>query len=1078
MSSSNDSRSLSNSRHSKNYHNASEYRNHSKYSSKERYRDNSINRRSRERDRSRNKRRKTSSMSRSRDRSRDRSRRKSRYRDRDRERSGGRKDKRSHSRRERNSSEKSNSNIIINKPNNIIKQEQKQKTEQEILLERKKRKAKAQLLIMLDNEEKLRNEENRYKEQEKEEEEQMELENREKDNLNSNEKVNNNLSNDINEIGLDPLDEFMQDLTKKNNIVKQIENFDNPFDNKNTITLEEIQACQEEENEKNKENGKNEQKKENLEKINKNINGEDENEDEDDDSSYHKTFMNVINNSFNPNLKKDKNEENSTAIVMYDEDHFEYKNNLSQANGIDSIWKLMKNNIDKEKDLKIVDHSKMNYDYFTKNLYIESPEITKLTDEEVSEIRKTNGSILVKGKEIPRPILDFYQCGLNSKIMEVLEYKQIKKPFPIQMQAIPTIMSGRDCLGVSETGSGKTLAYVLPMLRHVQSRLADIKSNNGGKLNYRSKEVNGPIALILVPTRELATQICEEIRSFTNLINIETTCLFGGSNLGNQINDLKHGVDIAVATPARLIELLCLSNGKITNLTRTTFVVLDEADRMFDLGFEPQISKIIRNVRPQRQIIMFSATFPKQIQSIAKKILKRPVEILVGLRGQGAKNIEQHVEIIKKDKSFIRLLEVLEKYIDICTIIFVDIQNEAIELWKELFKKGFSCCLLYGQMDQEDRIDNLEDFKKGKKNILVTTSICARGLDVPRCGLVINFRCPNHMEDYIHRIGRTGRAGKKGIAYTFIDPEEEDLYAEDIIKVLEISNQEISDQLKEVARNYRRKLLRGEAEKFRISGYLGRGYKFNKLEKEKKKIETKLLTTGENEQFLDENELEKNKKELKLLNDEENGDKNKNSESQALVIRKKSLIEQHKERVKLMRRDPKAKQIALDIGMKAAKAAFIAGKKEEEIIPIVQDAITKALANYKPSVSLKEGTENASKIIEEWEAIDNQKKHVFSCEFEINDYPSVIRNKYTKKEFLKQIGENEDVDIILRGTACEAGKTLLPGHKPLQLLIKGKTQFSVNRAYIDLKRYFDESALNYFTHYDSDFIGKVAKFHI
>ena len=170
-------------------------------------------------------------------------------------------------------------------------------------------------------------------------------------------------------------------------------------------------------------------------------------------------------------------------------------------------------------------------------------------------------------------------------------------------------------------------------------------------------------------------------------------------------------------------------------------------------------------------------------------------------------------------------------------------------------------------MDQEDRIDNLEDFKKGKKNILVTTSICARGLDVPRCGLVINFQCPNHMEDYIHRLGRTGRAGKKGIAYTFIDPEEEDLYAEDIIKVLEISNQEISDELKEVARNYRRKLLRGEAEKFRISGYLGRGYKFNKLEKEKKKIEVKLLTTGDNDQYLDENEIEKNRTNLKLLNE-------------------------------------------------------------------------------------------------------------------------------------------------------------------------------------------------------------------
>ena len=740
----------------------------------------------------------------------------------------------------------------------------------------------------------------------------------------------------------------------------------------------------------------------------------------------------------------------------------------------------MKNNIDKEKDLKPVDHSKMNYDFFQKNIYIESPEISKLNNEEIMEIRKSNGSILVKGKEIPKPILEFYQCGLNTKIMEILQSKEITKPFPIQMQAIPTIMSGRDCLGISETGSGKTLAYVLPMLRHVQSRIAGIKANKGDKnTNYKLKNEKGPIALILVPTRELATQICEEIRSFTNSLSIETTCLFGGSNLGNQINDLKRGVDIAVATPARLIELLCLSNGKVTNLTRTTFVVLDEADRMFDLGFEPQISKIIRNIRPQRQIVMFSATFPRQIQLMAKKLLKRPVEILVGLKGQGAKNIEQYVEIIKKEKSFLRLLEILEKFIEVCTIIFVDEQNEAIELWKQLFKKGFSCCLLYGQMDQEDRIDNLESFKNGQKNILVTTSICARGLDVPRCGLVVNFRCPNHMEDYIHRIGRTGRAGKKGIAYTFIDPDEEDLYAEDIIKVLEISNQNVSDELKEIARNYRRKLLRGEAEKFRISGYLGRGYQFNKLEKEKRKLEIKLLGQQAENNTNEEDNLNDNEiAELKLIKSEEDKEKEKKDESKALVIRKKSLIEQHKERMKLMRRDPKAKQMALDIGMKAAKAAFIAGKKEEEIIKIVQDAITKGLANYKPNVSLKEGTENAYKIIEEWEAVDNMKKHVFSCEFEINEYPVIIRNKLTKKEFLKQMGENEDVDIIQRGTVCEPGKALLPGHKPLQLLIKGKTQFAVNRAYINIKRYFDEAALNYFTHYDAEYIGKISKFHV
>ena len=977
----------------------------------------------------------------------------SRSREKERERSrykGSNKDqreKRSHSKKKQieKTLEKSNNNIIINKSNIIS---QGKKTEEDIALERIKRKAKAQLLIMLDNEEKIRKEEDKYKETKEEEE--MNLDQEE-------EKVNNNLSNNINEIGIDPLDEFMQDFTQKNKIVKQVETFEDEFVNKNTITLEEINKTLDQ-------------------KENNNINESDQ---ESDNSSYHEEFLNAINNTLNGDKgNKNKNMNNSEAMVLYDEDHYEYKNNISQNNNdIDNIWKSMKNNIDKEKDLKPVDHSKMNYDFFTKNIYIESPEISKLTNEEVIEIRKSNGSILVKGKDIPKPILEFYQCGLNTKIMEILENKEIKKPFPIQMQAIPTIMSGRDCLGISETGSGKTLAYVLPMLRHVQSRIAGIKANNGDKnTSYKLKNEKGPIALILVPTRELATQICEEIRSFTNSLSLETTCLFGGSNLGNQINDLKRGVDIAVATPARLIELLCLSNGKVTNLTRTTLVVLDEADRMFDLGFEPQISKIIRNIRPQRQILMFSATFPRQIQLMAKKLLKRPVEILVGLKGQGAKNIEQYVEVIKKEKSFLRLLEILEKYIEVCTIIFVDEQNEAIELWKQLFKKGFSCCLLYGQMDQEDRIDNLESFKKGQKNILVTTSISARGLDIPRCGLVINFRCPNHMEEYIHRIGRTGRAGKKGIAYTFIDPDEEDLYAEDIIKVLEISNQNVSDELKEIARNYRRKLLRGEAEKFRISGYLGRGYQFNKLEKEKRKLEIKLLGQQEqnNEDNLNENEIE----ELKLIKSEEDKEKEKKDESKALVIRKKSLIEQHKERMKLMRRDPKAKQMALDIGMKAAKAAFIAGKKEEEIILIVQDAITKGLSNYKPNVSLKEGTENAYKIIEEWEAVDNMKKHIFSCEFEINEYPVIIRNKLTKKEFLKQLGENEDVDIIQRGTVCEPGKTLLPGHKPLQLLIKGKTQFAVNRAYINIKRFFDEAALNYFTHYDAEYIGKISKFHI
>ena len=218
-------------------------------------------------------------------------------------------------------------------------------------------------------------------------------------------------------------------------------------------------------------------------------------------------------------------------------------------------WKKMKLNSEKAKELKPVNHNEINYEPFRKNLYIESPEVSKMTMEEVAELRRKNGNIKVRGNDIPKPVFNWYHCGLNSTIMQILSQRDIVNLFPIQMQAIPAIMSGRDVIGIAETGSGKTLSYVLPMLRHV--------------LDQRPlKDGDGPIGLVLVPTRELAIQVFQEIRIFTKFLNLNASCIFGGSAIGNQISELRRGSEIVVATPGRFIEILCLSNGKITNLRR------------------------------------------------------------------------------------------------------------------------------------------------------------------------------------------------------------------------------------------------------------------------------------------------------------------------------------------------------------------------------------------------------------------------------------------------------------------------------------------------------------------------------
>ena len=257
-----------------------------------------------------------------------------------------------------------------------------------------------------------------------------------------------------------------------------------------------------------------------------------------------------------------------------------------QAPKVDFFKKIEKMN--KKKQLQAVDHSKMDYKAFRKDFYIECKEIRNLSEEDTELFRNSMGDIKVRGIDCTKPIMNWYQCGLSDKLLDVLiEKNKFEAPFAIQCQAIPTLMSGRDCIGVAETGSGKTLAFVIPMLRHI-------------KYQDPLREGDGPIAIIMVPTRELALQVYNESKMLCKTLNIRCACIYGGGNLSGQLANLKRGAEIVVCTPGRMIDVLTKSNGRFTNLRRVTYVVLDEADRMFDLGFEPQISKILMNVRPDR----------------------------------------------------------------------------------------------------------------------------------------------------------------------------------------------------------------------------------------------------------------------------------------------------------------------------------------------------------------------------------------------------------------------------------------------------------------------------------------------
>ncbi|XP_048005219.1 probable ATP-dependent RNA helicase DDX23 [Leguminivora glycinivorella] len=398
-------------------------------------------------------------------------------------------------------------------------------------------------------------------------------------------------------------------------------------------------------------------------------------------------------------------------------------------------------------------------------------------------------NITLKGGKIPNPIRSWKEAGFHNDIMDIINKVGYKSPTPIQRQAIPIGLQNRDIIGVAETGSGKTLAFLIPLLTWIQSL----------PKNERMEDADqGPYAIILAPTRELAQQIEEETNKFGVPLGITSVVVVGGLSREEQGFKLRLGCEIVIATPGRLIDVL---ENRYLVLNRCTYVVLDEADRMIDMGFEPDVQKILEympvsNIKPDtdaaedasvllanynskkkyRQTVMFTATMPPAVERLARSYLRRPAIVYIGSVGKPVDRTEQVVYMIGENEKRRKLTEILQRNVEPPIIIFVNQKKGADVLAKGLEKLGFNACTLHGGKGQEQRDFALASLKNGTKDILVATDVAGRGIDIKDVSMVINYDMAKTIEDYTHRIGRTGRAGKTGKAVSFVTKEDSTLF--------------------------------------------------------------------------------------------------------------------------------------------------------------------------------------------------------------------------------------------------------------------------------------------------------------
>ncbi|KAH0567041.1 probable ATP-dependent RNA helicase DDX43 isoform X2 [Cotesia glomerata] len=433
-----------------------------------------------------------------------------------------------------------------------------------------------------------------------------------------------------------------------------------------------------------------------------------------------------------------------------------------------------------------------------KNFYIEDPQVANMSPEEAARIRQSKNNIDCRvmiedvenpeNNKVPNPVTTFEQAFRNyPEILDEIRKQGFQEPSPIQCQAWPVLLSGKDMIGIAQTGTGKTLAFLLPALIHID-----------GQETPRDKRV-GPNVMIMAPTRELALQIYSEVQKYSYR-GIKATCLYGGGSRKEQVLSVEKGVNIVIATPGRLNDLVMAGT---LNVSEISYLVLDEADRMLDMGFEPQIRKALIDVRPDRQTVMTSATWPDGVRRLVKSYMNDPIQVYVGSLDLAATHsVRQIIKIIDESEKTQELHNFFQSMGDKDkAMVFFGKKARVDDLASELALSGVNAQSIHGGREQADREQALADLKSGEVKILLATDVASRGIDIEDITLVFNYDFPRDIEEYVHRVGRTGRAGRSGESISLVTRGDWAI-AKQLIAILEEASQEVPEELFQMCERY------------------------------------------------------------------------------------------------------------------------------------------------------------------------------------------------------------------------------------------------------------------------------------